>query len=146
MADLDAVDLLAHLALGHIKGGDQPVAVGVGGDKAAHCLAQTAAADQDGGQAVAVAEQQALQNGKQVLHRVADALSAIHIADAVEVLPYLGGRGAHLGSQLPGGDAVDAVGLQRAQVAVIFGKALDNGQRGFAGVFMRKILLSLFKQ
>ena len=37
-------------------------------------LAQTAAADQDGGQAVAVAEQRAFQNGEQVFHRVADAL------------------------------------------------------------------------
>ena len=37
MTDLDAVDLLAHLVLGHIKGGDQLVAVGVGGDEAAHC-------------------------------------------------------------------------------------------------------------
>ena len=49
VADLDAADLLAHFALGHIKGGDEPVAVGVGGDKAAHGLAKTAAADQDGG-------------------------------------------------------------------------------------------------
>ena len=129
MADLDAADLLAHLALCHIKGGDQAVAVGVGGDKAAHCLAQTAAADQDGGQAVTVAEQQAFQNEEQVFHRVADALPAIHIADAVEVLPYLRSGGAHLSSQLAGRNAVDAVRLQRAQIAVIFGKTLDNGKR-----------------
>ena len=144
MTDLDAVDLLAHLVLGHIKGGDQLVAVGVGGDEAAHGLAQTAAADQDGGQAVAVAEQQALQNGKQVLHRVTDALSAVHVADAVEVLPDLGGRGAHLGGQLPGGDAGDAVGLQRAQVAVVFREALDHGERGFCGGIHEKN--SPFKQ
>ena len=60
MADLDAVDLLAHLALCHIKGGDQAVAVGIGGDEPADGLAQTAAADEDGGQAVAVAEQHIL--------------------------------------------------------------------------------------
>ena len=87
--DADTANLLAHLVLGHVKGRDQLVAVGIGGDKAAHGLAQTAAADQNGGQTVAVAEQQAFQNGKQVLHRVADALPSVHVTDAVKILPHL---------------------------------------------------------
>ena len=128
VADLDAADLLAHFALGHIEGGDQTVAVGIGGDKAAHGLAQTAAADENGGQAVAVAEQQRFQNGQQVLDRVADALPAVHIADAVEVLPDLRRGGAHLSRQLAGRDTADAVCLQGAQIAVIFGKTLDHGK------------------
>ena len=129
VTDLDAADLLAHLVGGNIKGGDQLVAVGVGGDKTAHCLAQTAAADQDGGQPVTVAEQQVLQNGQEVVHRVADALPAVYIADAVEILPHLRGGGAHLGGQLPGGNAGDAVLLERAQIAVIFRETLDHGKR-----------------
>ena len=133
VTDADTADLLAHLVLGHVNGRDQLVAVGIGGDKAAHRLAQTAAADQNGGQTVTVAEQQTFQNGKQVLHRVADALTAIHVADAVEVLPHLRGSGTHLGGQLTGRDAGDAVVLQGAQVAIVFGQALDDGQRSFAG-------------
>ena len=87
--DADTADLLAHLVFSHIKGSDQLVAVGIGSDKAAHGLAQAAAADQNGGQTVTVAEQQAFQNGKQVLHRVADALPSVHVTDAVKVLPHL---------------------------------------------------------
>ena len=140
--DADAADLLAYLVLGHVKGRDQLVAVGISGDKAAHGLAQAAAADQNGGQTVAVAEQQTFQNGKQVLHRVADALPSVHIADAVEVLPHLRGGGAHLRGQLPGGDAGNAVVLQGAQIPVIFGETLDHRDRCFLGGVHRKILLS----
>ena len=75
-----------------------------------------------------------LQDGKQVLHRVADALAAVHVADAVEILPHLRGRGAHLGGQLAGGDAGDAVVLQRPQVAVVLGQALDHRKGSFAGI------------
>ena len=50
MQDLDAIDLLAHLFGGVVEGSDQLVAVGVGGDEAADRLAQTAAANEDGGQ------------------------------------------------------------------------------------------------
>ena len=129
----------AHLVGGVVEGGDELVAVGVGGDEAAHSLAQTAAADEDGGQEVAVAKEQLLKDVQQVLHRVADALTAIHVADAVEVLPHLRGSGTHLGGQLTGRDAGDAVVLQGAQVAIVFGQALDDGQRSFAGSVHRGV-------
>ena len=60
--DLDAVDLLAHFVRRVVEGGNELVAVGVGGDEAADGLAQTAAADEDGGQTVAVAEEQGLED------------------------------------------------------------------------------------
>ena len=129
--DLDAVDLPAHFVRRVVEGGNELIAVGIGGDEPADGLAQTAAADEDGGQAVAVAEQQILQDGEQVFDRVADALTAVHIADAVEVLPDLRGRGAHLGGQFAGRDAGDAVVLQGPQKAVVLGQAFDHRQRCF---------------
>ena len=80
-----------------------------------------------------------LKDAQQVFYRVADALTAIHVADAVEVLPNLRGSGTHLGGQLTGRDAGDAVVLQGAQVAIVFGQALDDGQRSFAGSVHRGV-------
>ena len=107
VADGDAADALADQGGLHIKSGYEGETVVVVGDEAADRLAQPAAADQDGGQALAVAEQKALQDGQEIVHRIADALPAVDIADAVEVLPDLGCGGAHLGGQFPGGNAGD---------------------------------------
>ena len=130
MTDLDAVDLLAHLVLGHIKGGDQLVAVGIAADKAGDRRAQAASTDQHGRQQLAVAKQQFANLGKQHIHLVADALLA-KTAKTVEILPHLAGGGAHHAGQLAGRNFITPICLQVAQVAVIFGQPLDHGQRCF---------------
>ena len=132
-ADGDAADGLAHQLGLDVEGGDQGETVVVVGDEAAHRGAQPPAADQDGGQAVAAAKQQTLQDVQQLIHRVADALPAVDVADAVEVLADLGGRGAHLGGQLPGRDAANARVLEGAEVAVVFGQAADDRHRSLSG-------------
>ena len=111
-----------------IKDAQQLVAVGVAADEAGHRRTQTAGTDQNG-QAVAVAEQQAFQNGEQVFHRVADALPAIHIADAVEILPHLAGGGAHHVGQLAGRNLVLAVGRKIGQITIIFRQPLNDRKR-----------------
>jgi len=123
----------------HVECGDQAVAVGIGGDKAAHRLAQAAAAQQDGGQAIAGAQQQLLEDGQKVIHRIADALTAIHVAQAIKVLPDLRGRGAQLGGQLAGGNAAHARLFQRAQVAVILRQTPDHRRGSFAGADHKKV-------
>ena len=51
-----AADGVADFVCRSVKGGDQFVAVGIGGNKTAHSFAQPSAADQDGGQALAIAK------------------------------------------------------------------------------------------
>src|SRR5699024_10485497 len=116
--DGDAADGLAHQGGADVKRGDQCKAIVVVGDKAADGGAQPAAAQQDGGQPLAPAKEQPFQDGKQFVHRIADALPAVDVADAVEILADLGGGGAHLRGKLPGGDAVHTGILEGAQVAV----------------------------
>ena len=131
--DGDAADGLAHQGGVDVKRGDQCKAIVVVGDKAADGGAQPAAAQQDGGQVVASAKEQPFQDGQQFVHRIADALPAVDVADAVEILADLGGGGAHLRSKLPGGDAVHTGILEGAQVAVIFGQAPDDRHRSLGG-------------
>ena len=87
-------------------------------------------ADQDGGQAFAVAEKQFADLGAQHIDFIADPLLP-EAAETVEILPYLAGGGAHHVGKFAGRDLVPPVGGQIGKIAVIFGQPFDDRQRYF---------------
>ena len=113
-----------------VEHADQPVAVGIAADETGNSGTQMSGADQDGGQAFAVAEKQFADLGAQHIDFIADPLLP-EAAETVEILPYLAGGGAHHVGKFAGRDLVPPVGGQIGKIAVIFGQPFDDRQRYF---------------
>lgn len=135
----DAVQILAHQILLHVKHGQQMIPVGIGGQKTGDRPAKTAGADQNGGQLFAVAKQQAADLVQQHIHIIADSLLA-KSTEAVEILAHLACGGAHHPGQFAGRNLHHAILLHLADIAVIFGQPLDHRQRNFSLSMIHKTI------
>ena len=127
MVDGHTVQVMPHQVLPDVKHRQQVVAVGVGGQKTGDSGAQTACAQQDGGQFFSVTKQKLADLFFQHFHIIANALLA-EPAKTVEVLTHLAGSGAHHAGQFAGRNGRNTGFVQLSDVAIILREPLDDRQ------------------